>query len=107
MDTLKIDGLLSQMRSAAAVAAGKITPATPSGKIESDFSKVLSGFINEVNTSQQHAGALAKSFELGDPNVALHDVMISLQKANISFQTMIQVRNKLVSAYNDIMNMQI
>jgi flagellar hook-basal body complex protein FliE len=44
---------------------------------------------------------------MGEPNANLQDVMISLQKANISFQTMVQVRNKLVNAYQDIMNMQV
>lgn len=107
MDITKIDGLLSQLRSAAAVAAGKVTEPAAVSKVESDFSKVLSGFINEVNSTQQAAGVNAKNFELGDPNTSLHDVMISLQKANISFQTMVQVRNKLVSAYHDIMNMQV
>ena len=107
MDTAKIDGLLAQLRSAAAVAAGKATAPTAASKVESDFSKVLSNFVNQVNSVQNNAGELAKNFELGDSNVALHDVMISLQKANISFQTMVQVRNKLVSAYHDIMNMQV
>ena len=46
-------------------------------------------------------------FVSGESNVDLHDVMISLQKANVSFQSMIQVRNKLVTAYQEIMNMQV
>ena len=43
----------------------------------------------------------------GDGNANLHDVMIALQKANVSFQEMVQVRNKLVSAYHDVMNIQV
>ena len=50
---------------------------------------------------------MARSFELGAPEVQLHDVMISLQKANISFQQTVQVRNRLVAAYQEIMNMQV
>ena len=50
---------------------------------------------------------MAANFAAGDGNANLHDVMISLQKANISFQEMVQVRNKLVSAYHDVMNMQV
>ena len=50
---------------------------------------------------------MAAKFAAGDGNTNLHDVMISLQKANLSFQEMVQVRNKLVTAYHDVMNMQV
>ena len=49
----------------------------------------------------------ARDFELGVPDSSLNEVMISMQKANLSFQQMVQVRNRLVSAYHDIMNMQV
>ena len=60
-----------------------------------------------MNSAQQEASDLAKAFELGQPNANLQDVMVSLQKANLSFQTMVQVRNKLVTAYQEITNMQV
>jgi flagellar hook-basal body complex protein FliE len=63
--------------------------------------------IEQVNGAQQKAQALARAFELGDPNVRLSDVMVSLQKANLSFQAITQVRNKLVTAYQEIMNMPV
>jgi len=50
---------------------------------------------------------MVTDFELGTKNVQLHDVMISLSKANVSFQQMVQVRNRLVAAYHDVMNMQV
>ena len=53
------------------------------------------------------AQKLAQDFSAGTGNASLQDVMMSLQKANLSFQQMVQVRNKLVSAYHDIMNMQV
>jgi flagellar hook-basal body complex protein FliE len=53
------------------------------------------------------AKQLTRQFEAGDPDVNLQDVVLSLQKASLSFQTMVQVRNKLVSAYQEIMNMQV
>jgi flagellar hook-basal body complex protein FliE len=53
------------------------------------------------------AQEMAKGFSSGDPNVNLQDVMVNLQKANLSFQQMVQVRNKLVTAYQDIMNMSV
>ncbi len=50
---------------------------------------------------------MAANFAAGDGNANLHEVMIALQKANVSFQEMVQVRNKLVSAYQDVMNIQV
>jgi flagellar hook-basal body complex protein FliE len=107
MSTQGIDQLLSQLRVASAAAAGGgVAPAT-SGAEGSDFATLLKSSIEQVNAAQQEADKLSKSFEQGAPGVELQDVMISLQKANISFQTMVQVRNKLVTAYQEIMNMQV
>ncbi|HEY0267886.1 MAG TPA: flagellar hook-basal body complex protein FliE, partial [Methyloradius sp.] len=50
---------------------------------------------------------MGKDFVMGDDKVSLSDVMIAGQKANITFQATVQIRNKLVAAYSDIMNMQI
>ena len=63
--------------------------------------------IDQVNSAQQVSSEMAKNFELGKTDASLQEVMVSLQKANVSFQAMVQVRNKLVSAYQDIMNMQV
>jgi flagellar hook-basal body complex protein FliE len=63
--------------------------------------------VDEVNSAQMDAKQLTRQFEAGDPDVNLQDVVLSLQKASLSFQTMVQVRNKLVSAYQEIMNMQV
>ena len=57
--------------------------------------------------AQLDAQKLAQDFSAGTGNASLQDVMMSLQKANLSFQQMVQVRNKLVSAYQDIMNMPV
>lgn len=72
-----------------------------------DFSEVLKASLNQVNQGQVEAEKLGKNFAMGDDSVSLSDVMIAGQKANISFQATVQVRNKLVSAYHDIMNMQV
>ena len=50
---------------------------------------------------------MGQAFAMGDDKVSLSDVMISMQKASINFQATVQVRNKLVAAYHDIMNMQV
>jgi len=109
MSTQGIDQLLGELRAVSALATNK--PATPIAGQESvpgvDFSDVLGSALKDVNSLQQASQSLQNKFELGDETVNLHDVMISLQKASLSFQTMVQVRNKLVSAYQEVMNTQI
>lgn len=109
MDTRNnIDQLLGQMRAAAAMAAGRPAAAIKNTQVQpGGFAEALKTAVVRTNEVQQGAGAIAKRFESGDKDVQLHDVMVSLQKANISFQQMVQVRNRLVAAYQDIMNMQV
>lgn len=106
MNDIDVSQLLAQLRSTSALAKGD----AGMGSKESngvDFSSLLQNSINQVNESQKSASSLAKNFEAGDPQVDLAEVMVALQKASLSFQAMTQVRNKLVSAYQDIMNMQV
>ena len=105
MSTQGIDQLLAELRATSALAAGK-APATQETP-QVDFGDVLKSTIDQVNVAQQASQDLQKHFELGDEGVNLQDVMVSLQKASLSFQTMVQARNKLVTAYQDIMNTQI
>lgn len=115
MDVSKIDALLAQLQTGAARAAGKtvsapaISDAGRKGGIDGgiDFTTVLKKSLDQVNNTQQHAAKLARDFELGAPEANLTEAMISMQKASISFQYTLQVRNKLVSAYQDIMNMPV
>lgn len=71
------------------------------------FADLLAKALNSVDGAQNEATDLAQKFQLGDPKVSLEDAMISMQKANVSFQAAVQVRNRLVSSYHDIMNMQV
>ena len=71
------------------------------------FADALNQALNSVDGAQTEAADMAKKFQLGDPKVSLEDTMVSMQKANISFQAAVQVRNRLVSSYHDIMNMQV
>jgi flagellar hook-basal body complex protein FliE len=105
MDTKGIDQLLTQLNAAAAMAGGKADAAPAAGA--ANFADALKGAIEQVNSSQQGADKMAQDFQLGQPDANVQDVMISLQKASLSFQTMVQVRNKLVAAYQDVMNMQV
>lgn len=105
MDTKGIDQLLSQLNATSALAAGNSAPNVEPGA--ANFADMLKNAVTEVNNAQQGADKLSQAFQLGQPEANIQDVMISLQKANLSFQSMVQVRNKLVAAYQDVMNMQV
>ena len=106
MNTSAVDSLLAQMRTMKA-AAGLREPAQvkPTGKL--DFAEMLKSSLDGVAQAQAKSESLQKAFVLGDNSVSLSDTMISMQKASINFQATVQVRNKVVQAYNDIMNMQV
>jgi len=82
-------------------AAGATTSASPA------FGTLLKQGIDAVNATQQSADALSSAWERGVPGVDLAHVMVETQKASVSFQALAQVRNRLISAYQDIMNMSI
>jgi flagellar hook-basal body complex protein FliE len=111
IDSSRIDAMVAQLRNAATRAAGSAAPpkavedAAPAGRV--DFSEALRSSLDQVNGAQKKAEGLGQRFALGDDSVNLSDVMIASQKASIGFQATVQVRNKLVSAYHDIMNMQV
>ncbi len=71
------------------------------------FSDLFSQAVDKVNETQKASGATAEAFQKGEPGVDITDVMVASQKASVSFQAALQVRNKLVEAYKDIMNMPI
>jgi flagellar hook-basal body complex protein FliE len=105
-----IDQMISQLRAVAAQAASSPLNAAAQATTSAgapDFSTMLHAALNEVNSASKEADKMTERFELGDSNANLQDVVMSLQKASVSFQTMVQVRNKLVSAYQEIMNMQV
>ena len=107
MTTNGIEQMLGQLRSTAQAAASKpAAQGTPAAGAV-DFAEVLQSALKDVSAAQQEARGMAKDFIAGDPNVNLQDVMVDLQKASLSFQQMVQVRNRLVTAYQDIMNMPV
>lgn len=71
------------------------------------FGDLLSDAVNSVNDTQMKSSAMATAYEKGDPSVSLAQVMIQSQKASVSFEALTQVRNKVVKAYEDIMNMPV
>ncbi|MDR1850105.1 MAG: flagellar hook-basal body complex protein FliE [Zoogloeaceae bacterium] len=107
MDTQGMEKMLSIMRSTAAQASGAAPEAEKNAAAGGvDFAKVLKNSIDQVNQTQKHANKMAEDLVAGTGNQNLHEVMAALQTASISFQEMVQVRNRLVSAYQDVMNMQ-
>lgn len=105
-NSINADTLLTQMRAMAAQAQGQ-TNATSNAASQSDFSDILKQSVDQVNETQMNAKKLSEAFQTGDPNVQVSEVMVAMQKSSVSFQAMLQVRNKLVNAYQDIMNMQV
>ncbi|MEJ1098720.1 MULTISPECIES: flagellar hook-basal body complex protein FliE [unclassified Pseudoxanthomonas] len=69
------------------------------------FGETLQNAIQGVNTTQKEAGALAQAFELGDPRADLARVMVAAQQSQVAFRATVEVRNRLVQAYQDVMNM--
>lgn len=112
IDTSRIEAMVAQLRAAGARAtpggASAITENQPQAKTGAvNFQSALKSSLDQVNQVQLQSQQLAQRFELGDSSVSLSDAMISLQKSSIAFQQTVQVRNKLVAAYQEIMNMSV
>jgi flagellar hook-basal body complex protein FliE len=113
MSSMEIDRVLAQIRS---ISQATKTPgvggvggvgAGPGavGGVDNGFAKLLKQGLESVNSTQAKANDLAVKFEKGVPGVELPQVMVEMQKANVSFRALTEVRNKFVDAYREIMNM--
>lgn len=104
---VEFNRLMLDMRAmqADAMSMSKAAPTPELGS--SGFADMLGQAINKVSDTQQASTQLANAFEIGKSGVDLTDVMIASQKASVSFQALTQVRNKLVQAYQDIMQMPV
>lgn len=117
LDRADITGVLMQIRAAQQNMPQTVAPLRmPSAEAAEEqlpvrevppFSSLLKQAIDAVNGHQQQANDLRTRYELGDPDVDLVNVMIAAQKASVSFEAMFQVRNRLVSSYQEIMRMSI
>jgi len=106
MSDISMTQMLAQLRDIASQAGtGVIDARTVPDRAQ--FPDMLSKAIEAVNESQQTSSDLKTRFELGQEGVDIAQVMVASQKASLQFQLMVQVRNKLVTAYQDVMNMQI
>jgi flagellar hook-basal body complex protein FliE len=104
MSITSIESVLQQMR-VLAQSSGSALSAGSEAAASGGFAGELKKSLDRISETQQNAYSQAEAFELGKPGVALNDVMVDMQKANIGFQMGLQVRNRVVAAYQEIMNM--
>jgi flagellar hook-basal body complex protein FliE len=116
MSSLQIQQVLAEMRALQARASGVVegpgAAATaggvpPTGAPAVDFASLLKGTVDNIATMQNQATSMAEAYEAGDKSVDITKVMLEVQKAGLAFRAMTEVRNKLVDAYTQVMNMSV
>lgn len=112
IESAGMQNLLAQLRVARETVAQGLTssaktPAAAAAPGTADFGSMLRATIDKVDGAQNDAATLANRFQMGDSKVSLEDTMVAMSKASLSFQELVQVRNRVVSAYKDVMNLQI
>ncbi len=118
---ISTNSLYAQMQSMSLEASGNRLPgiqgATPTGmqgsevspvnRSSSDFGNILKDALDKVSDTQLEAGRLKTAFEMGDRNITLAQTMVASAKAGLAFDGAVQVRNKFVEAYKEIMSMPV
>lgn len=118
MSSLQIESVLSQIRAMQSQIRNVSSPGNEVAQVAAElggsakpsaasFANVLQQGLDQVNQAQQKASSLATQFERGVPGVELPEVMLEMQKASVSFRALTEVRNRFVSAYQEIMSMPI
>jgi flagellar hook-basal body complex protein FliE len=105
MSDIAINQVLAQMRAMQALANPQATPEAVQG--QGKFSNLMQASIKEVNAAMQESRAMTTRFEMGDPTVSLAEVMVNSQKAGLQFQAVAEIRNRVLSAYKEVMNMPV
>ncbi|MEX2476116.1 flagellar hook-basal body complex protein FliE [Marinobacter sp.] len=82
-------------------------PRVDKGSETQNFGDMLSRAVGNVNELQQNSNDMRTAYDMGDPNMDITRVMIASEKASVSFEALTQVRNRVVKAYEDIMNMPV
>ena len=98
------------VRAGAVTGATSVTSATSiTGGIAGpkSFGASLETAMSDLSRMQNSSQTMAREFQMGNPAVSLEETMISMQQSSLAFQAAVQVRNKLVTAYNEMMNMQV
>ena len=105
MNEIDVNSVLAQIRALSAQASSRPQAGAQAAAPAGGFSSLMKNAIDNVNDAQTTAASRQKAFESGDPNTDLSSVMLATSKAQVSFRAMVEVRNRMVSAYQDIMNM--
>ena len=106
MSSMQISQVLAEMRALQARASG-ISEAPAAAAQPSDFANLMKNSVNQVASMQNQVTALAEAYESGDKSIDLTKVMVEAQKASLAFRAMTEVRNKLVDAYTQVMQMSV
>ena len=93
--------------SALARPSAAVRSSAAGGLPEGGFANTLKSALSSVSASQHQAQALQREVQLENPNVSIEETMVAMQKAQLGFQATLHVRNRMVQAYTDIMNMQV
>ncbi len=88
-------------------ALARPTPDKAVAGAQGGFSSAMTSALHEVSAAQNHAQQMQREVQMENPSVSLEDTMVAIQKAQIGFQATLHVRNRMVQAYTDIMNMQV
>src|ERR1700680_4815126 len=106
MSSMQIQQVLAEMRSLHARASG-IAESPSAAAQPSDFANLMKNSVDHVAAMQNQATSLANAYEAGEKSVDLTKVMLEVQKAGLAFHAMTEVRNKLIDAYTQVMNMSV
>ena len=107
MSTMQIQQVLAEMRALQARASGVSAEIAPSAAQPADFASLMKNSVDHIATMQNQAAAMSEAYEAGDKSVDLTKVMLEVQKAGLAFRAMTEVRNKLLDAYSQVMNMSV
>jgi flagellar hook-basal body complex protein FliE len=112
MSSMQIQQVLAEMRALQARASGAATDPSGAGAIGAgaqpvDFASLMKNSVDQISTMQNQATAMSSAYEAGDKSVDLTKVMLEVQKAGLAFRAMTEVRNKLLDAYSQVMNMSV
>ncbi|HMN92471.1 MAG TPA: flagellar hook-basal body complex protein FliE [Hydrogenophaga sp.] len=103
----RISPLTSQALQASGLGFKRPTASGAVGGVGTGFADNFKTALKEVSKAQNEASRLQTQVQLGNPNVSLEETMLAMQKAQIGFQATLHVRNRMVQAYTDIMNMSV
>ena len=106
VSNVDMNSVLMQMRALAARAEGGALP-NASASATNGLGATFKQALDQVNATQMRASEMSTALETGASQADIAEVMLALQKASLSFQAVVQVRNKMVAAYQEIMNMQV